>query len=152
MSSAFKEILQMVNEIGKDREYLLPVLQAVSSRYHYLSRDLLADVARAMEIPSATIYGVASFYSFLDESNRGEVVIRICSTISCDLKGKSDLIEAIEKRLSISAGETTPDGKVSLLTTGCIGRCHESPAMMINEQVYTALTVESALDALEEWL
>lgn len=131
---------------------LLPVLQYIVSSEHYLSEDSMRTVSKMLHISPADVFGVATFYSFLDVSPVGENSIRICKSISCDLKGKHKIIDAIEKRLHIKPGETTPDKKFSLLTTNCIGWCHKSPAMLINDKVYTDLTPEKAVAAIEEWL
>jgi NADH:ubiquinone oxidoreductase subunit E len=152
MISLEKLVEDAVSRNGNERDKLLPVLQEVVRARHYLSEDAMKAIAKSFNISSAEVYGVASFYSFIDVSRLGENVIRICKTISCDLKGKADIIRAIERKLRIRLGETTPDQKFTFLSTNCIGWCHKSPAMLINDKVYTGLTPESAVQALEEWM
>ncbi len=144
-------IQKIVEKTGNQRDKLLPVMQEVVNKNHYLSEKAMRDIAQAFEISAAEIYGVATFYSFIDVSRLGRNVIRICKTISCDLKGKAEIITAIEQHLRIKIGETTPDQKFTFLTTNCIGWCHKSPAMMINDKIYTDLTPDTALTALLEW-
>lgn len=141
-----------VSKNGNERDKLLPVLQDIVKTQHYLSEDIMKKVAKHFNISSAEVYGVATFYSFIDVSRQGENVIRICKTISCDLKGKAEIIKAIENKLRIRLGETTPDQKFTFLSTNCIGWCHKSPAMLINDKVYTDLTPESAIQAIEQWM
>ena len=141
-----------VKKYGSERDKLLPVLQDVVKVQRYLSEDAMKTIAKHFNISSAEVYGVATFYSFIDVSRQGENVIRICKTISCDLKGKADIISAIERKLRIKLGETTPDQKFTFLATNCIGWCHKSPAMLINDTVYTDLTPESAIQAIEQWM
>lgn len=145
-------IQEAIGKYGSDKENLLPVLQHIVYRSHWLSEENLIEVAKAFELSPAEVYGVASFYSFLDTKPRGKNVIRICKTISCDLKGKSAIIEAIESKLRIKLGETTPDGLFSFLETNCIGWCNKGPAMLINEQVFTELTEDKAASILEEFI
>ncbi|MBI9109173.1 MAG: NADH-quinone oxidoreductase subunit NuoE [Spirochaetales bacterium] len=145
------DIQEIISKTGTERNRLLPVMQEVISRNNYLSETAMRDIAKAFDISAAEVYGVATFYSFIDVSRLGRNVIRICKTISCDLKGKTDIINAIEKHLRIKLGETTPDQKFTFLQTNCIGWCHQSPAMIINDKVYTELTPEKAIVALEEW-
>lgn len=145
-------VSEAIKKRGKERDKLLPVLQDVVRSQHYLSEDAMKTIAKNFNISSAEVYGVASFYSFIDVSRQGENIIRICKTISCDLKGKADIIKAIERKLRIKLGETTPDQKFTFLSTNCIGWCHKSPAMLINDKVYTELTPESAVQAVEEWM
>jgi len=68
------------------------------------------------------------------------------------MKGEKQILLAIEDMLKIKVGETTPDGKFSLLQTNCLGFCHKAPAMLINNEVYTELTPEKVREILTEYL
>ena len=148
MKTGLKDI---ISKTGTDRDRLLPVMQEVIRQENYLSESSMKEIAEAFSLSAAEIYGVATFYSFIDVSRLGRNIIRICKTISCDLKGKDEIIAAVENTLRIKLGETTPDRKFTFLQTNCIGWCHNSPAMIINDKVYTELTPEKAVLALEEW-
>ena len=150
MSATVNLINDAVKKYGKKRENLLPVLQAVVREEKYLTEQAMIEIARALDISSAEVYGTASFYTFLDLKPRGKNVIRVCKTITCYMKGKDDIIKAIEDRLKLKIGETTSDGKFSFLTTNCMGWCHKGPAMLINDKVYTELTPKKAIAAIEE--
>ena len=91
---------------------------------------------------SAEVYGVASFYSFLPVKPLGENIIKVCQTIVCDMKGKDEILATIKNKLSISPGETTADGKFSLMVVNCIGQCDNAPAILINDKPYVNLTSE----------
>ena len=144
-------VSEIINSIGTDRELLLPVMQEIIRHENYLSETSMKKIAEEFNLSAAEVYGVATFYSFINISPYGRNVIRICKTISCDLKGKREILEAIEKHLNIKVGETTPDRRFTFLQTNCIGWCHNSPAMIINDKVYTDLTPQKAIAALEEW-
>ena len=150
MSATVNLINDAVKKYGKKRENLLPVLQAVVREEKYLTEQAMIEIARALDISSAEVYGTASFYTFLDLKPRGKNVIRVCKTITCYMKGKDDIIKAIEDRLKLKIGETTSDGKFSFLTTNCMGWCHKGPAMLINDKVYTELTPKKAIAAIED--
>ena len=152
MNSIETVVCNAAEKHGRERDKLLPVLQDVVEAEKFLSEDAMKAVAREFGISSAEVYGVATFYSFIDVSRLGTNVIRICKTISCNIKGKQPVMDAISDRLRIKPGETTPDQRFTFLTTNCIGWCHESPAMLINDTVYTKLTPKSAVKALEEWM
>lgn len=141
-----------VKKFGVGREQLLPVLQYVVSQEKWLSEDALSEVARAFDMSAAEVYGVASFYSFLDTEPRGDYVIRVCRTVSCDMAGKKAILEALEKTLRISIGETTADSKFTLLETNCMGWCAEGPAMLVNDYVYTGLTPEKVVNILQGYM
>lgn len=152
MSSTINPVNKAVQKFGNKRENLLPVLQAVVQEEKYLSERAMIEIAKAFDISSAEVYGTASFYTFLDLKPRGENVIRVCKTITCYMKGKDEIIKTIEEYLNIKIGETTSDGKFSFLTTNCMGWCHKGPAMLINDKVFTELTPQKAISAIEECL
>jgi NADH:ubiquinone oxidoreductase subunit E len=143
-------VAEAIKKFGAKRENLLAIFQYMHDKEHKLSKEAMQEIAAALDLSSADVYGTASFYSFLDIEEKGEKIIRLCKTISCDLKGKQDIITAIEGRLRIKLGETTPDKKFTFLETNCLGWCHKGPAMLINDKVYTELTPETAVQAINE--
>lgn len=144
-------VTNAVEKHGKERKNLLPILQEVKRVKNYLSKSDIADIASEMGLSSADVYGVASFYHFLDLEPRGKNIIWVCKTISCYMKGSRDILTALEERLKIHIGETTSDGKFTLLETNCIGWCHKGPAMLVNDQPYTDLTPEKVVDLIDEF-
>jgi len=144
-------VKDLVSRHGKDRESLLPILQGVVEQERYLSEEAILKIAEEMEISAADVYGTATFYSFLDTEVRGKNVIRVCKTITCAMKGKNQIIMAIEDFLKIKIGETTVDKKFTLLQTNCLGWCHKAPAMLVNDEVYTELTTDAVVDILREY-
>ncbi len=145
-------VQEAVSRYGTSRENLLPILQDVSKELGFLSEESMILVAKSLNISRADVYGVATFYSFIDTRPRGANVIRICKTISCYMHSKDSVIRAIEEKLRIKMGETTPDGKFTLVHTNCIGQCHEGPAMLVNDDVYTKLTPEKAISIIEQYM
>ncbi len=146
-----KLVQDLVSKHGRDRENLLPILQGVIDQERYLSEEAILKIAKEMSIPAAHVYGTASFYSFLDIEPRGKYVIRVCKTITCAMKGKNQIILAIENFLKVKVGETTIDKKFTILQTNCLGWCHKAPAMLINDEVYTELTPDMVVDILREY-
>jgi len=140
-----------VKKHGTSRESLLPILQDIVKEKNYITDEEMSKVAELLDISSADVYGTASFYSFLDMEKRGTYVIRVCKTITCYMKGKDGIIKALEDRLKIKLGETTSDGKFSLLSANCMGWCHEGPVMLINDKVYTKLTPKKAVEIINEY-
>jgi len=145
-------VVETIERFGRSRGQLLPILQEIVKTEHYLSEDALKTVAEELDLSPADVYGVASFYSFLDLKPRGENCIRVCKSITCYMKGKDQIIKAIESRLKIRLGETTPNNRFSFIPVNCIGWCHKGPAMLINEDVYTELTPEKAVEAIESYI
>lgn len=146
-----RSVSEIIDTIGTEREYLLPVMQEIIRQQHQLSEDSMKTIAERFGISAAEVYGTATFYSFINVAPLGRNIIRVCKSISCDLRGMHEIIAAIEEHLRIKIGQTTADERFTLLQTNCIGWCHDSPAMLINDRVYTGLTPRTAIEALEEW-
>ena len=142
----------LADKHGREREYLLPILQDLILEKNYLTDESMVLVAKELNISSADVYGTASFYTFLDTEERGEFIIRICKTISCSMKGKNEILSVIRDTLKIQVGETTSDKKFSLLETNCIGWCHKAPAMLINDIPYTELTPTKVTEILQSYM
>ncbi len=143
--SATAEVLEQTAAIaakGRDRpEMLIPILHQVQAiAGNSIDHQVAQVVAREMRLPLARIYGVETFYSFFSAKKRGKIIIRLCKSAPCHLKGTQGILEAFEKTLGIKAGETTADGKFTLETCECIGACDVSPAALIDGVVYGNLT------------
>lgn len=145
-------IRDLADQHGRNRESLLPILQGIVDKESYLSEYTMVEIARELDIPAAEVFGTATFYSFLDHKKMGKYVIRICKTISCMMKGKNQVLLAIEDMLKINLGETTPDNLFSLEETNCLGWCHKAPAMLINNEIYTELTPEKVREILSGYM
>lgn len=133
---------------GTKRKSLMPILQGIIAEERYLSSEAMTEVAKTLDIATAEVYGTATFYSFLDTKPRGKYIIRVCRTIVCDMQGKKQIIKTLEEMLRIKVGETTHDGKFSLLETNCLGWCHQGPAMIINDEAYSQLTPEKVREII----
>jgi NADH-quinone oxidoreductase subunit E len=145
-------VKELSDKHGRARESLMPILQGIVQKYNYLTDEAMVEVARELDISAAEVYGTASFYTFLDTQMKGKYVIRVCKTITCSMKGKSDIIHTLEDMLKIKVGETTPDRQFSLIETNCIGWCHKAPAILINEMPYTELTSERVSEIIKDYM
>ncbi len=145
-------IKDLADQHGRNRKNLLPVLQGVIQQENFLSEYTIVEIAREMDIPPAEVFGTATFYSFLETKPTGKYIIRVCKTITCAMKGKNQLLFAIQDMLKIKIGETTPDKKFTLLETNCLGWCHKAPAMLINDEIYTEISPERAREILTAYM
>jgi NADH-quinone oxidoreductase subunit E len=145
-------VKELSGKHGRVRESLMPILQEIVQKHNYLTDEAMVEVARELDISAAEVYGTASFYTFLDTQVKGKYVIRVCKTITCSMKGKSDIIQTLEDILKIKVGETTSDRQFSLIETNCIGWCHKAPAILINEMPYTELTPEKVSDIIKDYM
>ncbi|MCX6243842.1 MAG: NADH-quinone oxidoreductase subunit NuoE [Bacteroidetes bacterium] len=145
-------IKELVEKYGTDRTSLMPILQGVVLQNNYISDSDMTEIAKELDLSAAQVFGTATFYSFLDTIPRGRFVIRICKTITCDMHGKKLIIQALENMLKIKVGETTQDKRFTLLETNCLGWCHQGPSMLINNEVYSDLTVDKVHDIIADYM
>jgi NADH-quinone oxidoreductase subunit E len=118
----------------------------------YLTTELMDAVAEYLEMPSISVYEVATFYSMYELEPVGRHKICVCTNISCMLCGSDDVVAHLRKRLNIGLGETTEDGRITLKEVECLGACVGAPMLQIGEHYYENLTPESIdqiLDGLD---
>jgi [NiFe] hydrogenase diaphorase moiety large subunit len=125
------------------------VLQNIQKKYTRITEFAMQVTADLLNIHPVEIYGVVSFYSFLDQRPKGRFIIRLCRTISCDMLGKQRVAQQLENDLGIQFGETTPDGRFTLEWANCLGMCDQGPALLVNDQVFTHVTPERVHDIIE---
>ncbi|KKD57057.1 NADH dehydrogenase [Stenotrophomonas maltophilia] len=119
----------------------------------WLTDELIAGVAKYLDLPPVWAYEVASFYSMFETEKVGRNNVAICTNISCWLNGAEDIVRHCEKKLGIKHGESTPDGRVYLKREEeCLAGCGGAPMMVINGHYHERLTLEKVdelLDGLE---
>ena len=152
MTGVKELVKELSTKYGKRRESLLPILQGIVDENDYLSKEAMLEVATELNISAAEIFGTASFFSFIDTEAKGKFKIRICKSITCDMKGKHEVVAAIENTLKLKMGETSQDNRFSLMYTNCIGLCDQGPAMLINDEYYTKLNTEKVHEILGEYV
>jgi NADH-quinone oxidoreductase subunit E len=113
----------------------------------WVTDDALADVARELGLWPAQAESVATFYELAFRRPVGAHIILVCDSVSCWIRAGESLIEALERKLGVGLGGTTPDGLFTVLPAGCLGLCERAPAALVDGEVYGDLTVEK-LDAL----
>ncbi len=131
---------------GAGRGSVLMLLSDVNRELGSVPGEAILEIARVCGTSQADVLGVATFYSFISLEPRGMHIVRLCETISCSMKGSADILEAVEKELGIRAGQTTPDGRITLETTSCLGLCDQSPAMLVDDTPHSRLTPERACE------
>jgi bidirectional [NiFe] hydrogenase diaphorase subunit len=131
---------------------LIEVLHTAQELFGYLDNDLLMYVAQGLRQPASRVFGVATFYHFFSLAPAGEHKCVVCMGTACYVKGADEVLAGVEKRTGIKPGETTSDGKLSLMTARCIGACGIAPAVVFDGTVVGKLTVESTLNRIEGWL
>jgi NADH-quinone oxidoreductase subunit E len=131
-----------------EQQYLIPILHDTQAQFRYLPAAAIKEIARFLQIPESTVYGVATFYTQFKLTPLGKKVIRVCRGTACHVRGSAKVLEEIEKLLGIKAGETTPDMEYTLETVACIGACALAPTMTIDDEVHGKMTAKKATEVL----
>jgi bidirectional [NiFe] hydrogenase diaphorase subunit len=146
----------MLEKVMKDHSYqesaLLEILHKAQELYGYLDKELLMDISGSLNLPPSHVFGVATFYSFFKLKRPGEHVVTGCMGTACYVKGADEIMKAVEREYKIKRGESTPDGKLSLLVTRCIGACAMAPTIVVDDEVIAKATKEVVLQRIKQVL
>ena len=115
---------------------LLPALHAAQDEYGWLPPEVLDEIAGYIGIHPAQVREVASFYTMYNLKPVGKHHLKICTNVACLLQGADQLVHHCEKKLGIQCGDTTKDGKFTLMEEECLGACGTTPAMMLNNDYH----------------
>ena len=131
---------------------LIEVLHTAQELFGYLSEDLLLTIAHSLKLPPSRVYGVATFYHFFSLKPKGAHTCVVCMGTACYVKGAATMVAAVEQLAGVRSGETTPDGKLSILTARCLGACGIAPAVVLDGVVAGHQTPENVLQHVKGWL
>jgi NADH-quinone oxidoreductase E subunit len=131
-----KRVEDLLRRYPKKEATLLPVLHLVQREKGFISPEAEEWVAATLGIPALQVREVLSFYTLLRRKPAGKYVIQVCRNISCTLAGSEDILEHLEQKLGVRPGETTADGKYTLMTVECLGNCDHAPCLMVNDDDY----------------
>jgi NADH-quinone oxidoreductase E subunit len=126
---------------------LLPVLWVAQETWGWISREASEEVARILELSPAHVSGVLTFYTMYNLRPVGRHLLQFCTSISCHIAGAGRLLDHCRSRLGIDLGQTTGDGRFTMVEVECIAGCDRAPSMMINDTYHEPMD-EARLDAL----
>ncbi len=130
---------------------LIMVLHRVQEEFGYIPRDAAFEVAAALEIPVAKIYGVITFYHFFKLTKPGRTQIAVCMGTACYLKGGQDLIDECERILGVGLNTVTEDGEFSVEAVRCIGCCGLAPILTVNGEVFGDVNIKQMRKIIEQF-
>ncbi|MFA6329011.1 MAG: NAD(P)H-dependent oxidoreductase subunit E [Candidatus Micrarchaeia archaeon] len=134
----------------KGGRLLMNILHEAQEKHGYISEHMLKQISIDQGIPIARLYGVVKFYTMFHTEPQGRYVIEFCGSPSCVLNDGTRLEKFLEQELKAKVGATTKDGMFTLYKTSCIGCCDEAPAMLVNGEPHTRLTVEKLTALLQK--
>src|SRR5262245_11958928 len=112
----------------------IPVLHLCQdANENWVSPEVIEFVSKKLDLPTAHVKGVVTFYSLFNETKPGKHQVWVCRTLSCALRGGGKVIEQCEKRLGVHVGETTKDGRITLRTAECLAACGTAPVMQVDK-------------------
>ena len=126
-------------------------LKIVQEHRRWISDESLKDVAAFMDMSAAELDSVATFYNLIFRKPVGRHVILLCDSISCWVMGYENIRAQLTRRLNINYGETSADGRFTMLPNPCLGTCDCAPALMIDNDLYRNITVEQLDDILKKY-
>ena len=146
---------------GKQQSAVMPLLDLVQRQIAqdgakaspvyggWLPRAAMDTIADILDMHKVKVYEVASFYSMYNTAPVGKYLVQFCATTPCWLRGSDGIIKATTEHLGIGVGETTPDGKFTLMEVECLGACVNAPMVQINDNYYEDLTPENMKSILQ---
>ncbi len=130
---------------------LVPILQQVQQKCGYLPETALKQIAKFINVPESTVFGVATFYAQFRFTPPGDHSIKVCFGTACYVRGIERVLAKLNEKLKIDVGETTEATKFSIDIIRCLGCCAIAPVIMIDEEVHSALTPKKAISVLSKY-
>lgn len=137
-----QEIEAELKRYEHKRAACVDALKVVQRHRGWVSDEGLYDVAEVLNMTAEELDSVATFYNLIYRKRVGKHVIHVCNTISCWIMAQHEVMAHLRKRLGIDWGETSADGKFTLLPVPCLGACDQAPVMIIDRELYGDLTPE----------
>ncbi|WP_430867780.1 NADH-quinone oxidoreductase subunit NuoE [Demequina aurantiaca] len=147
-----KDAAEIIGRYPVKRSALLPLLHLVQSIEGYVSPNGIAFCAQQVELTSAEVSAVATFYTQYKRRPNGEYAVGVCTNTLCAIMGGDEIYRTVSERLGVGHDETTPDGKVTLERIECNAACDYAPVMMVNWEFFDDQTPQSALKLVDDIL
>ncbi len=140
---------ERMRELGHRADAVIEVLHVAQEVFGYLDTDALAFIAGSLGVPLSKVYGVATFYSHFTLQAYGEHTCVVCTGTACHISGAAGIVAVVRAHLGVVPGETTADGKLSVLTTRCPGTCSLAPMVLLDGAAIGPVTADDVVARLE---
>jgi NADH-quinone oxidoreductase subunit E len=135
---------EIIARYPNSRSALLPLLHLVQAEEGYVSRTGVRFCAELLELTTAEVTAVSTFYTMYRRRNGGDYQVGVCTNTLCAVMGGDAIFDELKQHLGIGNGETTEDGKVSVEHIECNAACDFAPVVMVNWEFFDNQTPESA--------
>ena len=146
-----KKINAIIVKSETKRSALIPVLREIQNEHGYLSAESMEEAAKILDISPSSVQNVATFYTMFFTEPAGKHVVWVCRTLSCALRGAEHVEHYMCDKLGVKTGETTPDGKITLMEAECLASCGTAPVMLVDDTLEENLTrarVDQVIDEI----
>jgi len=140
----------LVKGYPRPQSALIPALHLCQAELRHVPVEFQAFIAERLGLPQAHVRGVVTFYEMFSEKPLGRHLLQVCKTLPCLLAGSEILLEHLQNRLNLRPGQTSHDGKFTLMTVECLACCDGGPALMVNETLYRRVSPDDVDRILSE--
>jgi NADH:ubiquinone oxidoreductase subunit E len=142
---------EILSRFAPSQKELIPILHAVQARFGYVPADAVAAIARFLSLSEGEIFGVLTFYRGFGLEPRGKILVTACLGTACHVRGGANIAAALERKLGVKAGGTTPDLRFTLETVNCLGCCAIGPVVVVAGTYYSHMTAKKVDSILEKY-
>lgn len=141
----------ILQKYSYNKSSIIPIMQDIQKDYHYLPEEVLAYVAKHLNVSEAKIYGVATFYENFSLQPKGKYVIKVCDGTACHVRQSAPILEEFRKQLNVTAANpTTEDKMFTVETVSCLGACGLAPVCTVNDKVHASMTPDKARELIKQ--
>jgi NADH-quinone oxidoreductase subunit E len=144
-----EKVEAILGKYGRNKRFLVSVLQDIQREYYYLPKEILVDVSQALNLPLSQIFSVATFFKAFSLEPRGRHLVNVCVGTACHVRGATRVLESIERETGIKSGETDADLKFSLEAVNCLGCCALGPVMVVDGEYHGKLSTAKVAEILK---
>ncbi|MFO8086528.1 MAG: NAD(P)H-dependent oxidoreductase subunit E [Bacteroidales bacterium] len=145
------KIKEIAKEYNNDPETLINVLHSTQDYFGYLPAEIQEIVAQEMNVSTAKVFGVVTFYSFFTMTPKGRYPISICTGTACYVRGAEIVLDEFKRQLGIEVGETSENGKYSINCLRCVGACGLAPVVMVGDKTYGRVSPDDVKNIIAEY-
>ena len=127
---------------------LIEILHTAQNAYGYLPKDVLAYITQSLHLPPSRVYSTVSFYHFFSLKSKGEHTCLVCTGTACYVKGAQTILNEIERRLGLKAGQVSADNKLGVQVARCIGACGLAPAVVLDDEVQAKVNADEIVNKI----
>lgn len=151
MDVDIKTVDEIISRYDKSEESLLAILQDFQREFHYVPEEGMKRLSDYLYVPESKIYAMGTFYKALSLVPKGKYTVKVCMGTACHLKGSGQILEVIDRELSLNKDHTTEDNKFTIESVNCLGACAMAPVVVVGEDYYGHMRPSKIMDVLNKY-